>query len=209
MNHKNYLNSQIKTTKKYLSKEKNVPRNRINKFIKDILNEISLSYNNKILCVGARGGYEVQTFQNLGYKNVVGIDLVEGKNVIKMDMHYMKFNNEEFDLIFSSHNLEHSNNPNLVISEFNRVLKGNGYVAIEIPLKFKNNQINDGLVTKYDKTERFMRDVDIIDFTSEKNLLKEFNENFTYTKIYSQTHNTNSTGYKAKQILKIILKKQI
>jgi SAM-dependent methyltransferase len=44
-----------------------------------------------------------------------------------------KIDNQEFEFIYSSHSLEHVCNLTETLDEFNRVLKDNGYLFIEVP----------------------------------------------------------------------------
>ena len=45
----------------------------------------------------------------------------------------LRFENNEFDLVYSFHVLEHISNPVKAISEMNRVLKDNGYLLMGTP----------------------------------------------------------------------------
>ena len=97
----------------------------------------------KILDVGARDGWTVEKFTELGF-NAAGIELVselvehaklKGRNVEKGDAHNLKFNDKSFDVIFCRHTLEHTTNPIKVISELVRVTSSGGLILISLPLE--------------------------------------------------------------------------
>ncbi len=79
----------------------------------------------------------------MGFLNVVGVELSQekieraknyGYKVIQADMHKLKdFKDGEFDIIYSSHTLEHAYSPTIVLKEFHRILKNNGILKIVLP----------------------------------------------------------------------------
>jgi len=103
----------------------------------------------KVLCVGCRNTAEIEYFRQKGIPDVMGIDLYSDSPLIRvMDMHDMKFKDSEFDVVYSSHSLEHSKDVSRVIKEIVRVVRPGGVVAIEVPVR-------------YSKT-----DTDLVDFKS-------------------------------------------
>jgi ubiquinone/menaquinone biosynthesis C-methylase UbiE len=106
--------------------------------------------NSKILDIGCAFGVGVLEMKNLGYNNIVGADLIKekieygiqkGANLIEMDMHDLKFSNDEFDYSFMSHSIEHSLDPVKAVSEAIRVTKKQ--VMIITPIEEKNtSQVN-------------------------------------------------------------------
>lgn len=103
--------------------------------------------NIKILDIGARDGWTVDLFNQIGYPNTIGVELIDelvshakskGRNVIKGDIHKLPFNNNIFDIVFCRHTLEHTHNPYKAIEEIIRVSKSNGgIIFISIPLEKK------------------------------------------------------------------------
>ena len=86
---------------------------------------------------GAETGFEPDYFRSRGVRDVVGIDLFsECPDVVVMDMHEMTFPPGSFDVVYSSHSLEHSIEPKRAIKEFARVLKPGGVVVIEVPTNY-------------------------------------------------------------------------
>jgi SAM-dependent methyltransferase len=95
------------------------------------------SKNRSVLCVGCRDTREIKLFREAGFGSVVGIDLFStDEAILQMDMHKMTFPNSHFDVVFSSHSLEHSWNASKALSEFVRVSKYGGVCIIEVPIRF-------------------------------------------------------------------------
>ena len=102
----------------------------------------------KILDVGVGKGLALDMFKSMGLE-VTGISLnqdeiddavTEGHDVRRMDMSFMDFDDETFDVLWSRHSLEHSLFPFFTLHEFKRVLKPNGVLYVEVPApNTKNN----------------------------------------------------------------------
>lgn len=87
-----------------------------------------------VLCLGARGGGEVQAFLDLGCF-AVGIDLNPGKEnpyVLHGNFHGIQFPDDSVDIVYTN-SLDHAFDIPKVISEIKRVLRPNGYLVLEIP----------------------------------------------------------------------------
>lgn len=98
----------------------------------------SFAADSEILCVGCRNNLELGYFRKKGMLNVVGIDLFsESQDILVMDMHEMTFQDNRFSIIYSSHSLEHSHDPNKVAKEIIRVARQNALIAIEVPVHYK------------------------------------------------------------------------
>ena len=97
----------------------------------------------KILDISCGDGVGLRHFRELEFTNIVGADFEPGKLTIaalsnypvyQQDFHDLKvFTNETFDIVYSSHSLEHAFNPDLVVKEFWRVLKTNGLLILVLP----------------------------------------------------------------------------
>jgi len=112
-----------------------------------------------VLCVGCRNIAEIDYFRTKGVSRVVGIDLYsENEGILVMDMHSMTFESDSFDVVYSSHSLEHALYPQRAIEEFVRVVKDKGIMAIEVPVNYKTSS------------------VDLVDFRSVDNLLAQFGQ---------------------------------
>ena len=96
---------------------------------------------NKVLCIGCRNRSELEYFKSKGKLEVVGIDLFStGSDILVMDMHKMDFADDSFDLIFSSHCLEHSYDFKRVVKEIVRVARPGAWVAVEVPVHYRTTQ---------------------------------------------------------------------
>ena len=105
--------------------------------IDDAVNRIPDNVKN-ILCIGCGDGYEL-----VKIPNSIGIELnsvslqkckEKGLKCLKMDMHEMSFKDQEFDLVFARHILEHSFATWIAFLEICRVAKK--YVLIVLPDKY-------------------------------------------------------------------------
>ena len=89
----------------------------------------------KILCVGSRDASEVNYFRNKGL-DAIGIDLFSfDQSVIKsVDMHTIgeTFEEDEFDIIFSCHSLEHCVNPDVVLKGMRKVSKYGAFIVLPL-----------------------------------------------------------------------------
>ena len=96
---------------------------------------------NLILDVGCGQGIALKRFKSLNIK-AIGITigkedydacLRKGFEVKIMDQSFLDFPDNQFDLVYARHVLEHSPFPLLTLFEFNRVLKINGLLYVEVP----------------------------------------------------------------------------
>jgi 2-polyprenyl-3-methyl-5-hydroxy-6-metoxy-1,4-benzoquinol methylase len=99
--------------------------------------------NSKILEIGCSGGPLIQTLNELGYKNVQGIDISanaidlcrrrEIRNVFVMDGSKPEFEDGQFDIVIASDVLEHIEDEEKALSEWNRILKPAGKLIVFVP----------------------------------------------------------------------------
>jgi SAM-dependent methyltransferase len=78
-----------------------------------------------------------------------------------MDMHAMTFSDNQFDLVYSAHSLEHAYEPTQVAQEINRVARPGAIIAVTVPIHFEP------------------RGSDLVDFGDVKNLLDLFKPHVT------------------------------
>lgn len=97
----------------------------------------------KILDCGCGNGCGLKHFRDIGFNNVVGIDIrwdwveilkKQGFEYFVCDMHDLGvFRDDEFDIIWASHVLEHAYDPEKVLTEWKRVLKPSGTIVMILP----------------------------------------------------------------------------
>ena len=89
-----------------------------------------------VLCVGCRNTLELDRFRARGFDDVIGIDVFSQRDDIKvMDMHAMTFPDDSFDVVYSSHALEHSYDVERVAGEIVRVARDDAVVGVEVPVR--------------------------------------------------------------------------
>ena len=133
--YKAYLDIQFQRT---LSKKHRQAGSRTSWLVDRILDFRESDAKARVLCIGCRNTYELEYFRKSGFRNVMGIDLYsENSDILVMDMHEMTFSDNCFDIIYSSHSLEHAYNPHKVAKEIIRIAKSEAIVAIEVPVKYE------------------------------------------------------------------------
>lgn len=179
-----YLETQLKRT---VTKHAPVLPERARYLISRIDEMIDLS-EARVLCVGCRNLHELRYFESLGAREVKGIDLYsEWEQVEVMDMHDLRYPDAVVDVVYSSHSLEHSLNPEVAIKEFVRVLRPGGIIAIEVPVAF----------------DRDNPTADIQDFGDPKSLLGLFPQNCDLQCLLCETDNPLDAG---NDIVRVILR---
>lgn len=96
----------------------------------------------KIMDLACGDGVGLREFKKLGFTNITGVEFNEtkikhakkiGYPVIKSDMHYLKEVKGKFDIIYSSHTLEHSLYPKKAVTQLHKHLDDHGLLFIVIP----------------------------------------------------------------------------
>ena len=110
--------------------------------IPKFVNAYNLDSSKKILDIGCGQGYGMLKFVELGCTDVSGLTLsandaeaarARGFAVVEEDMSFQSVEDEDYDVLFARHSLEHSPYPLLTLLEFNRILKPGGIDYIEMP----------------------------------------------------------------------------
>jgi len=127
------------------------------KVVKDYIDPLDLPKDSVILDLGCGPGYFLDEMKNRNYTNVTGITLSpgdikicndKGHTVKPYDISFLPqqdgYHDESVDFIFLRHALEHSPYPIFSLMEYNRVLKQNSKIYIEVPMpgcerKHENN----------------------------------------------------------------------
>ena len=118
-----------------------------------------LSENTKILCIGARTGQEVVALKEMGFNNVIGIDIIpHDPHVIFGDMHNLEFEDESFDMVYTNI-MDHSLNPQKFVDEIERVLKINGVLFLQCQIGIDQDQYAESIIENpiYDIVTLFNR----------------------------------------------------
>lgn len=112
----------------------------------DIIDRLILSWDIPkdayILDLGCGVGYFMDRMRDEGYTNITGLTLspqdydicLQKKHrVSRTDMNFLTDKDESIDMLFCRHSIEHSPFPFFTLLEYNRVLKPNGKLYIEVP----------------------------------------------------------------------------
>jgi SAM-dependent methyltransferase len=92
----------------------------------------------KLLSVGSRNANELDYIELKCGVRTVGLDLFSvDKRIVEGDMQNMPFEDHEFDVVYSSHSLEHSYDVGVVVNEVLRVVKPGGIIVAEVPINYK------------------------------------------------------------------------
>ena len=112
---------------------------------KNEFNKLSnyLKPESRCLCLGARTGQEVVALNELGVKNVIGIDIVPNEPyVVEGDIHNLKYEDESFDFVYTNI-IDHSINPKKMVEEIERVLKVGGIFYLQIQLGINQDKYTE------------------------------------------------------------------
>lgn len=154
-NYQDYLNAQ---TIRYHSHESDNPKWKEgqSRFIKTRFESMDRSF--RILDIACGDGVGLAVFRELGFPNVVGVDCSASKvelakkhgyRVLQCDLHDLGIiGDETFDIVYSSHTLEHAYQPLVALSEIKRVLIPGGDLVVVLP--FPDTGPDDAHGGKYD-----------------------------------------------------------
>lgn len=107
-----------------------------------------IAQNSKFLDVGCGAGYSMMRARNEKNCDIVGIDPdpmehgvgrtgsnfnINVENIMKGSSENIPFENAVFDVVYSSHVLEHVDSENAALKEMKRVLKDDGVLIIGVP----------------------------------------------------------------------------
>lgn len=114
--------------------------------VKSYVDPLGLPKDANILDLGCGPGYFLDEMKERGYTNLTGVTLSpgdvklcesKGHKIKKYDLSFLPqsdgYNDESIDFIFLRHAFEHSPYPIISLMEYNRVLKQNSKLYIEVP----------------------------------------------------------------------------
>ena len=114
--------------------------------VEKYIDPLALPKDANILDLGCGPGYFLDQMKSREFTNVTGVTLSDGDvklcrekghKVVEYDLSFLPqkdgFIDESVDFIFLRHALEHSPYPIFTLMEYNRILKHNGMMYIEVP----------------------------------------------------------------------------
>ena len=96
----------------------------------------------------------IKRFEALPNLEYITADIESPLAKVKMDVHSIPFPDNSFDVIFCNHVLEHVEDDILACSEFNRVLKPNGWGILQSPVYDIEKTLEDQSITEPAERER-------------------------------------------------------
>jgi len=120
--------------------------------IKRFIDPLKLAKNSVILDLGCGPGYFLEEMKSREYTDVTGITMSREDvltcqdrqlSVKTGDINFLTQRDESVDLLFCRHALEHSPFPYFSLLEYNRVLKPNAYLYVEVPAPDCDRQHED------------------------------------------------------------------
>jgi SAM-dependent methyltransferase len=148
-----------------------------------------------ILCVGSRIDHEVATFRNNGF-DAIGIDIAYESDLVKrIDAHELMnhFEEGQFDIVYSSHSLEHMYDAELVLENIKKVSK-NG-VFITLPCKSKLYKSHCSVFDLMVETEDESLFFDVGELSKREDLLEDFKNLKPYELIFYKKRETSPKKY--------------
>ena len=116
------------------------------KVVEQYIDPLNLRKDAKILDLGSGPGYFLDEMKKRGYTDLTGVTLSpgdiktceeKGHTIKKYDLSFIPqkdgYYDESVDFIFLRHALEHSPYPIFSLMEYNRILKQNSKIYIEVP----------------------------------------------------------------------------
>jgi SAM-dependent methyltransferase len=107
----------------------------------NVLKNIELKKDSKILDVGCGTGALLYYLNELGFNDLTGIDPYLADEIISEDLKICKIsiqeipNHKKFDLIIFNHSFEHLQYPQETILKLSKILSDNGLCIIRMPVK--------------------------------------------------------------------------
>ena len=90
----------------------------------------------------------IDKFEAIHKEDYITADIESPLAKVKLDVHEMPFENNQFDVVFCNHVLEHVADDRKAMSEIHRVLKPGGFAILQIPLfhPLKDNTFEDASI---------------------------------------------------------------
>jgi SAM-dependent methyltransferase len=135
-----YLCSQLDKSTRYAGRIGNRTRRLVDMVIRSAAHDAVTRQSASVLCIGCRNTHELDLFRQAGFTSVTGVDLfASDPRIVEMDMHALRFADDQFDIVYSCHSLEHSFAPPIAVREFIRVAKPGALCVVEVPIRFQTS----------------------------------------------------------------------
>lgn len=108
----------------------------------------------KMLHVAPEPCFESRFKKRLG-DNYITADLLDTSAMVKMDITDIKYPDQSFDVIYCSHVLEHVQDDRRAMREFHRVLKGNGWAILLVPINAEQTFEDASIVEPQERLKAF------------------------------------------------------
>jgi SAM-dependent methyltransferase len=114
----------------------------IDQFSDSFFNPLDIPKDARILDIGCGSGYWMAKARDMGYTDVTGITLndqdiaacdAKGLKTLKNDISFIDLSDASVDFIWCRQTIEHSPFPLFTLMEFNRLLKKDALMYIEVP----------------------------------------------------------------------------
>ena len=107
----------------------------------DMISKMGVNYNSRILDVGCGAGDLLYSLNDIGFKDLMGLDPYMDRDVITDDVKILKKtipelpDDQRFDLIISNHSFEHIPDQLETLFKISKILSEKGFCLIRIPVK--------------------------------------------------------------------------
>ena len=93
-------------------------------------------------------------------------DLLSPLADVKMDIHDIPFNDNEFDVVFCNHVMEHVEDDIKCMSEIYRVLRPGGFAILQVPLNYRRDKTyqDESITSPRDREKAFGQDDHVREF---------------------------------------------
>jgi SAM-dependent methyltransferase len=127
------------------------------KYLLPLIVDLSgIDEKSRILIIGPCNNKELNAFVKFGFQNFDAIDLVSTDFRIKvMDMHNLNFQDEMFDVVYSTNVIHCTKDPKSLGRELYRVTKKGGYLVLGVtvelsyddPIYFTDYKTSEGIIS--------------------------------------------------------------